>query len=102
MDINLQTHHVEYNADKFHVADVECVIECEMEKMESVRHITDDTQRLRVSIIFGTPSISTEKIPFIQKTLLENEMKPVYYIKHLSTAEVSHIRNYRPEEDDRF
>ena len=51
IDLHQQTHQVEYNADKFHVADVECVIQCEMEKMEAVRHITDDTQRLRVSLL---------------------------------------------------
>ena len=51
MNVDPHTHNVEYNANKFQVADIQCVIECEMDKMEAVRQITADTQRLRVSVL---------------------------------------------------
>ena len=60
MDVNLitvpETNKVEnkirYNSDKFQVADIKCVIECEMKKIDHATQGTNDIQRLKVTLIF--------------------------------------------------
>ena len=48
MSVDSTTGQAVYDESRFRVADVPCVIQCEMRKVDAVMKATDDSQRLRV------------------------------------------------------